>query len=79
MLPALISSAAALLICLINNFAVQSQNKELHNQTIQLIQYRIDELSKAVEKHNNIVERMALIERDMKTAFRSIDEIKEKL
>ena len=39
-----------------------------------LIGYKVDELKKQVEKHNNLVERIAVIERDLKTAFNKIGE-----
>ena len=42
-----------------------------------LTNYRIQELEKKVEKHNTVIERTAILERDLKTAFRLIDEIKE--
>lgn len=42
-----------------------------------LIAYRLDQLEKKVEKHNSVVERVALLEKDTKTAFRLINEIKE--
>lgn len=41
-----------------------------------LTNYRIAELEKKVERHNQMVERMAIAERDIKTAFRLIDEKK---
>ena len=41
-----------------------------------LTNYRIEELEKKVEKHNSIVERTTVLERDMKSAWRSIDEMK---
>lgn len=44
-----------------------------------LTNYRIGELEKKVEKHNTLVERTYAVERDLKTAFRLIDEIKESL
>jgi len=42
-----------------------------------LIVYRLEQLEKKVEKHNSVVERVALLEKDSKTAFRLINEIKE--
>ena len=39
-----------------------------------LIGYKVDELKKQVEKHNNLVEKVAVLERDNKTAFNKIDE-----
>jgi len=39
-----------------------------------LVNYRIEQLEKKVEKHNNVVERVALLERDEKTIFHRLDE-----
>ena len=38
---------------------------------------KVDHLAKEVEKHNNVVERTAGLERDLHTAFVRIDELKE--
>lgn len=43
----------------------------------QMSSYRIQQLEKKVEKHNSVVERTAILERDIKTVWRNIDEIKE--
>ena len=40
---------------------------------------KIATLEKKVEKHNHLVERMAVAERDLKSAHRRIDELKEEL
>ena len=42
-----------------------------------MVNFRLLELEKKVDKHNNLVERMAVVERDLKTAFRLIDEVRE--
>lgn len=39
--------------------------------------YRIQQLEKKVEKHNSVVERTALLERDQKIVWKRIDELKE--
>lgn len=39
---------------------------------------KMDELAKQVEKHNNIVEKVYTHDRDIKTAFNRIDELKER-
>ena len=44
-----------------------------------LTMYRIEQLEKKVDKHNTIIERTAVLERDLKTAFSKIDDIKEEL
>ena len=38
--------------------------------------YKVDELTKKVEKHNNLVEKVAIAQRDLQTAFIRIDELK---
>jgi demethoxyubiquinone hydroxylase (CLK1/Coq7/Cat5 family) len=42
-----------------------------------LTMYRIEQLEKKVEKHNNVVERTALVENDLKSVWHNVDEIKE--
>ena len=41
--------------------------------------YRIDQLEKKMDRHNNLVERMTSVERDVKTAYRLIDDLGEKV
>ena len=41
--------------------------------------YRIEQLEKKVEKHNNIVERVTLLEASDKTQWVRIDELKEEV
>lgn len=41
--------------------------------------YRIDQLEKKVAKHNNLVERMVVMEQSDKAQWSWIDEFKEKL
>lgn len=49
-----------------------------NNKSNALLNYRIDELTKKVEKHNSIVERMALLEKETQSIWKRIDEIKER-
>ena len=42
-----------------------------------MVNFRLDALEEKVSKHNNLVERTAILERDLKTAFRLIDEARE--
>ena len=44
-----------------------------------LSNYRIEQLEIKLEKHNSVVERTSILERDLKTVWRSIDEIKEEI
>lgn len=41
--------------------------------------YRIEQLEKKVEKHNNLVERMVKVEQSEQAQWRWIDQFKEKL
>lgn len=42
-----------------------------------LVNYRLSELEKKVDKHNQLIERMAIVERDLKTVYNQIDEVRE--
>ena len=44
-----------------------------------LAMYRIEQLEKKVEKHNTVMERTAVLERDLKTAYNRIDDLKGEL
>lgn len=50
-----------------------------NNKSNAVMNYRIDELTKKVERHNGVVERMALQERETQTIWKKIDEIKEEI
>lgn len=41
--------------------------------------YRVEQLEKKVEKHNNFVERIIVLEQSDKAQWRYIDDFKEKL
>jgi len=43
------------------------------------ILWRIKELEKRVEKHNNLIERMTVVEQSVKASWHQIDDIKEAL
>ena len=59
---ALISAGATLIVCLINNAFQAEKAEKQRNETIALIQYKIDELSDRVDKHNSIIERTYKLE-----------------
>ncbi len=54
-ITAAITGAVTLTVCLINN---SYQRKQI----ISLLEYKIEELTKKVEKHNNVIERTFLLE-----------------
>lgn len=41
-----------------------------------LTNYRIEELEKKVDKHNNLIERVAILEQNDKAQWKWIDELK---
>ena len=53
----LISAVVAIIVCVITQYA---QNKK----TIALIEYKIEELTKKVEQHNNLIERTYELEKE---------------
>ena len=44
-----------------------------------LTTFRIEQLEKKVEKHNNLVERMALVEASTTSAHHRLDEMREEI
>lgn len=56
MTDAFISAAAAIIVCILTNYF---QNKK----TSALMEYKLDQLIKKVELHNNAVERLYKVER----------------
>ena len=42
-----------------------------------LTTYRIEQLEKKVDKHNNFAERIPVLEKDIKNIYHEIDEMKE--
>mgnify|MGYP004628872333 CR=1 FL=1 len=71
-----VTGAVALIVCIINNFYQAKATRDQHDKTIGLIEYKLDELTKKVEKHNNVVERITVVENDLKTTYRLIDTLR---
>ena len=77
MTDALISAGAAILVCAISNYY---QNRK----TTALMEYKIDQLTKKVELHNNAITRLYEVERRLgideekiKVANYRIDDLKK--
>ena len=73
-----ISAAVTLLVCIINNRGQQEKTRAL-------MEYKLDELTKRVDKHNNTIERtyhleeqMVLHEEKIKVANHRIDDLERK-
>ena len=57
-LASLVSASVTLIVCIINN---RSQN----DKTRALMEYKLDELTERVNKHNSLIERTYLLEEDV--------------
>ena len=65
MIEAIITGVVAIMVCMINNAFQQKRADEQHNTTITLIEYKLDQLTKKVELHNNAVARLYEVERKL--------------
>lgn len=69
--PEMVVAVCSLIGTLVGSLAgVMTANK--------LTNYRIEQLEDKVKKHNNLIERMAIVEQSAKSAHHRIDEIIEK-
>lgn len=59
---ALITAMVTLAVCLINNYFQQRATEKKHEETINMIDYKLSELTKRVDKHNNVIERTYKLE-----------------
>ena len=85
MVEAIISAGATLVVCLINGHFQQRAAEKKHEETITLIEYKLDELSKRVDKHNSVVERtyhleeqQAVTDERLRVANHRIEDLEKK-
>lgn len=62
-LASLISSAAAIIVCMVNNHFQNAKTTKAHNDNIVLISYRLEQLEQKVMRHNNLIDRTYELER----------------
>lgn len=77
-ISACISAGVTLIVCMINNHSQQKQTRAL-------MEYKLDELTKRVDKHNSVVERTYNVEQELmvqqeqiKVANHRIKDLEEK-
>lgn len=70
---------STIIVAVIAFFGTVAGSYFSNNKTAALMEYRLQQLEEKVDKHNNVVERMACAEKDLKSVWHSIDEIKEEL
>lgn len=69
-ISACISAGVTLIVCMINNHGQQEKTRAL-------MEYKLGELTKRVEKHNSVVERTYILEEKMKVANHRIEDLEE--
>lgn len=75
-ITALISGICVAIPTIVSVVVTSNTRDAVNEERIKHLSEKIDDLSVRVQKHNNLVERIAVVERDMKTAFNRIDEIR---
>ena len=71
---ALIGGIVSLVVCVLNNRSQQKETDAKQTEFINLITYRLEQLEKKVDLHNNAVERLYEVEKKL-----GIDEEKIKV
>ncbi len=66
-----ITAGITLIVCLINNHGQQEKTRAL-------VDYRLNELTKHVEKHNSVIERTYTLEEKIKVANHRIEDLERK-
>jgi cytochrome c-type biogenesis protein CcmH/NrfG len=84
MIEAIISAAAAILVCMINNHCQNKRTEAQQKETINLVVYRLEQLEKKQDKYNNIIFRTyelekkeAVFEEEMKVANHRIEDLEQ--
>ena len=52
-----ITAVVTLIICIIKNQEQQTEARQQQDETRKLLEYKLDELTKRVDKHNNLIEK----------------------
>ena len=76
---AMITAIATIIGALISGVVSLLVSTHQHDKAMALVEYRLGELEEKVDKHNNLVERVTITERDLKTAFVRIDESRQEI
>ena len=75
-ITALISGLCVAIPTIISVIVTSNTRDALNEERLKNLSKQISELSNRVQLHNGFGERIALLERDMKTVFKRIDEMK---
>ena len=78
MTTALITAASTVVGAIISGIVALVVSSKQHDKTIALVEYRLGELEKKQDKHNNLIERMTLAEEKIKVANHRIEDLEAK-
>lgn len=78
-ITALISGLCVAIPTIISVIVTSNTRDALNEERIKNLSKQIDDLSVKVDTHNKFGERIALIERDMKTVFKKFDSLEGKM
>ena len=79
MTTAIIAATSTVIGAIISGIVSLIVSSRQHNKTIALIEYRLNQLEAKQDKHNQLMERMALAEEKIKVANHRIDDLEDKL
>ncbi|MCU7379912.1 hypothetical protein OBO34_16340 [Clostridiales Family XIII bacterium ASD5510] len=77
-ITSLITAGALILVQIIISRKQQRIQDVKNEYVIKEVQGDIKRLEDKQDKHNSLIERMVVVERDLKTAWKNIDELKER-
>ncbi|MCU7380533.1 hypothetical protein OBO34_19665 [Clostridiales Family XIII bacterium ASD5510] len=77
-ITSLITAGALILVQIIISRKQQRIQDVKNEYVIKEVQDDIKRLENKQDKHNSLIERMVVVERDLKTAWKNIDELKER-
>ena len=75
-ITALISGLSVAIPTIISVIVTSNSRDAVIEERLKFLSQKIDSLSEKVQQHNNFAVRIAEIERDMKTVFRLLDEMR---
>ena len=76
---ACLSGMVTLIVCMINNHSQQKRVEEQNRETIALIDLRLDQLSKQVEKHNSVIDRTYRLEEAVRIDEENIKAVNQRI
>lgn len=77
-ITSLITAGALILVQIIISRKQQRIQDVKNEYVIKEVQDDIKRLEDKQDKHNSLIERMVVVERDLKAAWKNIDELKER-